>query len=94
VVVDIVTQRQANLHDELIGLLDQPERFAFPQQVATYAVAYRPSRQTSGDQIELWQFPLALGQPLPTMPLALRGIQTVPVDLEATYRTTCDDSRM
>jgi hypothetical protein len=94
VIVDIVTLRQANLHDELIGLLEQPERFAFPEQASTYAVAYRPSRQTTGDQIEIWPFPLAMGRPLPTVPLALRGIQTVPVDLEATYRDTCADSRM
>jgi hypothetical protein len=94
VVVDIVTQRQANLHDELIGLLEQPERFAFPGPTHTYAVAYHPIRPASGDQIEIWQFPLALGQSLPTVPLALRGIQTVPVDLGATYRTTCEDSRL
>jgi hypothetical protein len=94
VIVDIVTQRQANLHDELIGLLEKPDSFAFPSPVGTYAVAYRPSRQTSGDQVEIWQFALALGQPLPTVPLALRGILTVPVDLESTYRTTCEDIRM
>ena len=29
--------------------------------------------------------PLALGQPLPLLPLALRGAFFVPVDLEATY---------
>jgi hypothetical protein len=42
----------------------------------------------------MWPIPLAIGRPLPVMPLALRGVATVPVDLEATYTTTCQDSRM
>jgi hypothetical protein len=94
VIVDIVTERQANLHDELIGLLEQPETFAFPQTPTLYAVAYRPSRRSTGDQIEIWRIPLRVGQPLPTLPLALRGVATVPLDLETTYTTTCEDCRL
>jgi hypothetical protein len=29
--------------------------------------------------------PLAVGGPLPTMPLAVRGLGCLPIDLEATY---------
>jgi hypothetical protein len=94
VIVDVVTERHANLHDELIRRMEQPATFAFPQATPIYAVAYRPSRQPTGDQIEIWQSPVALGQPLPTMPLALRGVVTVPVDLEGTYTATCEDSRL
>jgi hypothetical protein len=94
VIVDIVTERQANLHNELIALLEQPETFALAESPTLYAVAYRPSRQPNGDQIELWPVPLALGQPLPIVPLALRGLVTVPVDLETTYATTCQDCRL
>jgi hypothetical protein len=94
VVVDIVTERQANLHDELVHLLEQPERFEFADETPLYAVAYRPSRKQTGDQIEIWPVALAVGQPLPTLPLALRGVATVPVDLEMTYHTTCQDSRL
>jgi hypothetical protein len=94
VVIDVVTERQTNLHDELIRLLRQPERFVFPEDTALYAVAYRPGRRESGDQIEIWRQPLRLGKALPTVALALRGVATVPVDLEATYATTCEDSRL
>ncbi|HEY8505169.1 MAG TPA: DUF4058 domain-containing protein, partial [Gemmataceae bacterium] len=59
-----------------------------------YAVAYRPSRRETGDRIEIRREPLALGQPLPVMPLALRGVTTVPVDLESTYNAACQDSRL
>jgi hypothetical protein len=95
VVVDIVTNRLANLHNEVMGLLGhQGAPLLLAPSSTTYAVAYRPSRQPSGDQIELWPRLLALGQPLPTLPLALRNAVTVPVDLEATYTTACERSRL
>jgi hypothetical protein len=94
VIVDVVTERRPNLHDELIHLLEQPARFVFPQATELYTTAYRPGRKPIGDQVEIWLNPLALGQPLPIMPLALRGVGTVPVDLETTYRTACEDTRL
>lgn len=94
VIVDIVTERQANLHDELIQLNDQPDRFGFSEESDLYVAAYRPKRRASGDQVEMWLTPLALGQPLPIAPLALRGVATVPVDLDTTYATTCLDCRL
>jgi hypothetical protein len=94
VVVDIVTERRANLHDELVRLLGQADALTFPQETPLYAVAYRPGRREAGDQVEIWRNPLALGQPLPTMALALRGLATLPLDLETTYATACQDSRL
>ena len=94
VIVDIVSDRLANLHNELIRLVEQPSGFKMPGAPALYAVAYRPSRRETGDQIEMWPVPLAVGRALPVMPLALRGVATVPVDLEATYTSACQDSRM
>jgi hypothetical protein len=94
VIVDIVTERQANLHDELIQLMQQSEQFAFAEQTPLYAAAYRPRRRTTGDDIEMWPMPLTVGRALPIMPLALRGVATVPLDLETTYETTCQDSRL
>jgi len=35
VIVDIVTERQANLHDELNSLLEHADTFQFPQAAAT-----------------------------------------------------------
>jgi hypothetical protein len=85
IVVDIVTNRLANLHNEVIALLGCGEPFLVAPSATTYAVAYRPSRQPSGDQIELWPRLLSLGQPLPVLPLALRNAGVVPIDLEETY---------
>jgi hypothetical protein len=94
VIVDIVTERRANLHNEMIRLLAQPDRFAMPGDPHLYAAAYRPGRREAGDFIELWPVRLEVGQPLPTLPLTLRGLGTVPLDLEATYVSTCRDSRL
>jgi len=94
IVVDIVTNRLANLHSEVMGLLGHAEATLQHPTGPTYAVAYRPSRQPSGDQIELWVRPLALGQPLPVLPLALRNAGDVPVDLEGTYAEARERSRL
>jgi hypothetical protein len=94
IVVDIVTNRLANLHNEIMEWLGHGEPFRMPPAAVTYAVAYRPSRQSSGDQIEMWPTHLTLGQPLPVLPLALRNAGAVPVDLEATYSEARQRSRL
>jgi hypothetical protein len=95
IIVDIVTDRRANLHDELIRLMGLAEPYLFPAETAIYAVAYRPARRsTGGDQIDLWLSPLAVGQSLRLVPLALRNAATVPVDLEATYTQARHRSRL
>ncbi|MCI0464472.1 MAG: DUF4058 family protein [Gemmataceae bacterium] len=94
VILDIVTERHANLHDELVRILGQPKGFTLPEGSSLYAVAYRPSRRATGDQIEIWPYILAVGQALPTMPLPLRDGPTLPLDLEATYSETRARSRL
>jgi hypothetical protein len=94
IVVDIVTNRSANLHNELIALLSHAEPFLLPPATTTYAVAYRPSRQASGDQIEIWPHRLTVGQSLPLLPLGLRNASIVPVDLDETYHEARQRSRL
>jgi hypothetical protein len=85
-VVDVVTDRQANLHDELITLMEQAESFRFPEGLALYGASYHPLREEgSSGRIETRLAPMAVGRPLPRMPLALRGGPTVVIDLEKSY---------
>lgn len=86
IVVDIVTSRHANLHDELAALLGHVNGFAFPTPTPVYATAYRPAHRQERNEIDLWREPLAVEQPLPTLPLAVRGLGCLPIDLEATYQ--------
>ncbi len=94
VVVDVVTSRHANLHDELMALLGHGQPFPFPAPTPLYATAYRPARRQQRNEIDLWREPLALGQPLPTLPLAVRGLGCLAVDLEGTYMEARNRSRI
>lgn len=94
VVVDVVTSRQFNLHDQLVRLMGQPESFLLPEAPSLYAVAYRPRRRKSADQIEIWPATLAVGEPLPVLPLPLRGAGCVRLDLEASYTEARQRSRL
>ncbi len=94
VIVDVVTDRQANLHDELIDLLQQTATFAFPCDSPLYAVAYKPVRRKEEEKIEILPYTLSVGQSLPTVPLPLRGGPTLPLDLEGTYMETCGGIRL
>jgi hypothetical protein len=63
-------------------------------EVSLYAVAYRPLRREGRDEIDIWHSPLALNQPLPTLPLSLRADLAIPVDFEATYAEACRRKRL
>ena len=62
VVIDIVTSRQANLHDEMMQILGHGNAFALPSETALYAVAYRPIVRDQQEQIEVWPSPLEVGR--------------------------------
>ncbi len=93
IVVDIVTNRRANLHNEILRVMET-DAVQLPPELSLYAVAYRPIRRGKGDEIDVWRSPLALGQPLPTLPLGLRADLVIPVDFEATYADACLRKRL
>ncbi len=92
-IADVVTSRHFNLHNDLMGLLEQPAA-RMPEDVYLYATAYRPQRREERNGIDVWMVPLALGEVLPTLPLALRGVGCVPVDLETSYTAARELSRI
>jgi hypothetical protein len=94
VIVDIVTSRHANLHNELMDLLGHDPGLKFPTPAPLYATAYRPAHRQGRNEIDLWREPLALGQPLPTLPLAVRGLGALPIDLDGTYMEACKRVRI
>ena len=88
-VVDVVTERRANLHDDLVLALGFPEDLRMGGDGALYAASYRPVVRDGRPEIDIWLNPFAIGDPLPTMPLRLIADYFVPVELEATYAETC-----
>jgi hypothetical protein len=89
ILVDIVTERQANLHNETIALLGAPERFCFPKEASLYAAAYRPVWRDQEEEICIWREKLAVGGTLPVLPQAINPEVILPVDFEATYSELC-----
>jgi hypothetical protein len=94
IIVDIVTNRRANLHNEVLRIMEVADTAQLPAETTLYAVAYRPLRRSAGDEIDVWRSPLVLGEPLPTLPLGLRADLVIPVDFEATYAEACLRKRL
>jgi hypothetical protein len=89
IIVDIVTERRDGLHLELMELLERTEAASWPADQNLYAVAYRTTKENDAWRLELWPEPLALGRPLPTLPLWLADNLAVPLELENSYEETC-----
>lgn len=94
VVVDVVTERAMDLHAELLTILELDTAGAWASPTGLYAIAYRSRRENAHINLDWWPEALAVGSPLPKMPLWIAlGVQ-VPVDLEATYLKTFERLRM
>ncbi len=92
VVVDVVTDRGGDLHAELMARLFAPG--AASSGGPLYAAAYRPVGREGQVELDIWREALALGGPLPVLPLWLKGGLCLPVDLGATYDRTRRELRM
>ena len=91
-IVDVVTSRPTNLHEEILGRMDA--RSDPPFEEPLYAAAYRLIERAGQTRLEIWQQALAVGETLPTMPLWLRGGLCMGVDLNLTYDRTCQELRI
>jgi hypothetical protein len=91
VLVDVVTERPTDLHREVLVRLgvDEPR-----EEPVLTGSAYRPVERDGTRWLDVWREPIAVGQPLPTLPLWLRGGLCLPVELEATYERTCIEQRI
>ena len=97
---------RGGVHLLLVDVHRRPLDFSFARTIAEAlglpapaadtpsAVSYRvgPSAAQGGRLLGLWQQPLRVGEPLPSMPLALSPDELVWVDLESTYRRAAADS--
>jgi hypothetical protein len=54
IVIDIVTSRRENLHNEIVQVLGHGPDFALAQETTLYGVAYRPIVRDQHEQIEMW----------------------------------------
>jgi hypothetical protein len=90
VVIDVVTERHANLHNELLNRLGE----TVGSTRGLYACAYRPTCRDDHSVLDVWHHPLSVGGSLPTLPLCLKNGPRVPVELGKTYSQTCEQLRL
>lgn len=88
-IVDLVTTRQFNLYGDLLDLIGQTDPSLTPRPPSTYAAACRQTHQAESWRFQTWNHAMALGQPLPTLPLWLADDLAVPLELEESYEETC-----
>jgi hypothetical protein len=90
----------------LLDLFPHPHGYSLADSIAAelgvqmaavappHAMAYRvhPHFISLGRDLDVWSRPLAVGRPLPTLPLAISSTEAVLIDLEATYAKAVDDA--
>ena len=90
IVVDVVTERKADLHADLVRRLNDT---AAPPVSDLWAASYRPWK-TGETKLEIWHRPLTVGAALPTLPFWLMNGPCIKLDLDETYMRTLQDQRM
>ena len=88
-IVDLVTIRQFNLYTELLAMLNRCDPASGAPPPPIYAVTCGKRQVGRQTKLDTWSFPLAVGQPLPALPVWLSETLTVTLDLEASYEETC-----
>jgi hypothetical protein len=91
--VDVVTRRTGNWHDELISVF-QGTGLPATLQAGLVAAAYRLHRSGAESAIECWTDQVAVGSELPTLPMWLGADVAVPLDLEQSYAAMCVSLRL
>jgi hypothetical protein len=94
VLVDVVTNRSANLYGALLEQFDQADPGTAGAAGSLYAVTCRPVPEPRHGVLQTWTHPLAVGHGLPTLPLWVAHDLAVPLDLETTYEETCRNLRI
>ena len=92
IVIDIVTSRHSEPFRDLMAFLypQQP----LPELSPLLASSFRPTRVNDVDTLEIRHRPLAVGDTLPVLPLALGGLGRIDVNFEATYEDARSRSRL
>jgi hypothetical protein len=92
-IVDLVTVRHFNLYTELLALLQTSDPSMSPEPPPIYAATCR-KRNGRKTRLETWASSLAIGRPLPILPIWLTETLAVSLDLEGAYEEACQALRI
>ena len=93
IVADIVTDRSADIHGDLLRMVESEEE-GDSAGAGLFAAAYRSVPTEDAHDLESWREPLSVGRPLPTLPLWIAPDLVLPLDLEQAYTRACHVSRI
>lgn len=93
IVMDVVTSRGANLHNEIMEVMQNADCRLSTQSVL-YATAYRPVKRDARSEFDVWHATLEIDGALPTLPLFLSSDIWFPIDFDASYQETCERLRL
>ena len=88
-IVDVVTTRGFNLYADLLTFLHVSDPTVANPPGSIYASACRGIGARGRWRFEAWHRPLAVGQPLPRLPIWLTDTLAVTLGLESSYEETC-----
>ena len=91
-IVDLVSSKQFNLYAELLELLGREDPKLAPTAPHLYAVTMRSRKRQRPKHksfLDVWFYPMTVGQPLPTLPIWLSPDRHILLPLEPNYEETC-----
>ncbi len=93
-IVDVVSTSPFNLYADLMRFLGSTDPALGEPPPSMYAVTLRMRYEGQRRMMDNWYHPLAIGQPLPTLPIWLTEHFAVSLTLESSYEETCRTLRI
>jgi hypothetical protein len=88
-IVDVVSTFDFSLYAELMEFLNGVDPALGSEPPPMYAATLRMRYEDRRRMMDNWYHPLAIGQPLPTLPIWLTETSAISLDLESSYQATC-----
>jgi len=93
-IVDVVSTSESNLYADLLNFVHGVDPMLGDVPPPMYAATIRTRYEGRRRLMDSWYHPLAVGQPLPTLPVWLKEQWAISLDLEASYEETCRTLRI
>ncbi len=93
-IVDVVSTSDFNLYADLMDFLQSTDPDLGDDPRPMYAVTLRLRYENHRRLMDNWYHSLAIGQPLPTLPIWLKETRAISLDLEQSYEETCRTLRI
>lgn len=93
-ILDVVSTCNFNLYAELMAFLHGIDPALGSEVPPMYAATLHPRHEGGRRKMDNWYHPLAIGEPLPTLPIWLKETLAISLDLESSYEETCRTLRI